>query len=58
MSRDSSSHGTLTGKPLQAKRLARWLIELDRINQFSLAKKLLYRAEPEDDNRGERVENG
>ena len=52
------SWNTLTGKPLQAKRLARWLIESDRIEQFSLAKKLLYGAETEDNNCGERVGNG
>lgn len=48
----------LTRKPLEAKRLARWFIESDRIHQFSFAKKLLYGQEPEDDNRGERVGNG
>ena len=52
------SWSTLTGKPLQAKRLARWLIESNRIKQFSLAKKLLYGADSQDNNREEELGTG
>lgn len=52
------SWSTLTGKPLQAKRLARWLIESDRIKQFSLAKKLLYGADSQDNSRAEELGTG
>ena len=52
------SWSTLTGTPLQAKRLARWLIESDRIKQFSLAKKLLYGADSQDNSRAEELETG
>ena len=44
---------TLTDKPLQAKRLAHWFIESDRIKQFSLTKKLLYGADSQANNRAE-----
>ena len=36
------SWNLLIGKAIQAQLLTRWLIESDRIHQFSLAKKLLY----------------
>ena len=35
------SWNVLIGKPMQARQLTKWLIESERIHQFSLAKKLL-----------------
>ena len=42
------SWNVLIGKPTQARQLTRWLIESDRIHQFSLARKLLYGNEVQD----------
>jgi hypothetical protein len=42
----------LTGTPLQARKLTKWLIQSKRIGQFSLARKLLYHSEPGSENRG------
>ena len=36
------SWNVIIGRPMQARQLTRWLIELERILQFYLAKKLLY----------------
>ena len=47
-----------SGKPPQAKHLACCLIKLDHIDQFSLAKKLLYGVEPVDKRRGEKAADG
>ena len=42
------SWNVLISKPMQARQLTRWLIESDRIHQFSLARKLLYANEVQD----------